>query len=115
LSAPCQVETDSFCSTDFLQPFFLTKGNTLSPLRQIVTINPNADLPQVLGYTFKYNILDVNASVGAEIMDTIGVHLSGSFVKNLGFDQADICRNGVLGRPYNNNAAGGGTFCAAKS
>jgi Putative porin len=113
LSEPCQVETDSFCSTDFLQPFFLTKGNTLSPLRQIVTVNPNADLPQILGYTFKYNILDVNAAVGIQIMDTMGIHLSGSYVKNLGFDQADICRNGVLGRPYNNNAAGGGTFCTA--
>lgn len=113
LSTPCRVETDSFCSTDFLQPAFLTKGNTLSPLRQIVTVNPNADLPQLVGYTFKYNILDVNASVNVPITDNIEVTLAGSYVKNLGFDEADICRNGLLGRPYNNNAAGGGIFCAA--
>lgn len=113
LSTPCLVETDSFCSTDFLQPQFLTKGNTLSPLRQIVTVNPNADLPQLLGYTFKYNILDVNAAISVPVTDNMGVHLSGSYVKNLGFDQADICRNGLLGRPYNNNGAGSGTFCAA--
>lgn len=113
LSTPCRVETDSYCSTDYLQPMFLTKGNTLSPLRQIVTVNPNADLPQLLGYTFKYNILDVNASVGVPITDTMEVYLSGSYINNLGFDEADICRDGLLGRPYNNNAAGGGTFCAA--
>lgn len=113
LSTPCRVETDSFCSTDYLQPVFLTKGNTLSPLRQIVTINPNADLPQLLGYTFKYNILDVNAAVSVPLTDDMGVHVTGSFVKNLGFNESDICRNGLLGRPYNNNGAGGGTFCAA--
>lgn len=113
LSTPCLVETDSFCSTDFLQPQFLTKGNTLSPLRQIITVNPNAELPQLLGYSFKYNIVDVNASISVPITDTVGAHFGGSFVKNIGFDEADICRNGLLGRPYNNNGAGAGTFCTA--
>jgi len=113
LSTPCQVETDSFCSTDHLQPQFLTKGNTLSPLRRIVTISPNAELPQLLGYTFDYRILDINALVTVPIDDVIGVRLTGSFVKNLGFDESDICRNGLEGRPYNNNDAGGGTYCAA--
>ena len=113
LSTPCQVETDSFCSTDHLQPLFLTKGNTLSPLRRIVTISPNADLPQLLGYTFAYRILDLNAAVTFPLGDAMTVRLAGSFVKNLGFDEADICRNGLEGRPYNNNGPGGGTFCAA--
>lgn len=113
LSTPCQVETESFCSTDGLQPLFLTKGNTLSPLRRIVTIDPNADLPQLLGYTFAYRILDANASVTIPLNDALSVELKGSYVKNLGFDSADICRNGLAGRPYNNNGAGGGTFCAA--
>ncbi len=113
LSTPCQVETESFCSTDGLQPLFLTKGNTLSPLRRIVTIDPNAQLPQVLGYTFAYRILDANASITIPLNDALNVELKGSYVRNLGFDSADICRNGLAGRPYNNNGAGGGTFCAA--
>ncbi len=113
LSTPCQVETESFCSSDSLQPLYLTKGNTLSPLRRIVTINPNADLPQLLGYTFAYRILDANASVTIPLNDTLSAELKGSFVKNLGFDAADICRNGLAGRPYNNSGPGGGTYCAA--
>lgn len=113
LSAPCQVETESFCSTDSLQPLFLTKGNTLSPLRQIVTIDPNADLPQLLGYTFAYRILDANASVTIPLNDALNVELKGSYVRNLGFDSADICRNGLAGRPYNNDGPGGLTYCAA--
>lgn len=113
LSAPCQVEIETFCSTDHLQPLFLTKGNTLSPLRQIVLIDPNADTPQLLGYTFAYRILDANASVTVPLGETTVARLSGSFVKNLGFDSGDICRNGAAGRPYNNAGAGGGTFCAA--
>lgn len=113
LSNPCQVETESFCSTDYLQPLFLTKGNTLSPLRQIVTINPNASLPQLLGYTFAYRVLDAELSVSLPLDDDTIVRGSGSYVRNLGFDKADICRFGLAGRPYNNNAAGSGTYCAA--
>ncbi len=113
-SAPCQVETATFCSTDDLQPIFLTKGNTLSPLRQIVTVDPNASLPQLLGYTFQYRVLDVNAAVKVPINDDIVAQLTGSYVKNLAFDITDICRNGAAGRPYNNNAPGVGTsYCAA--
>lgn len=113
LSEPCLVETDSFCSTDHLQPIFLTKGNTLSPLRQIVTVDPDAALPQLLGYTFKYRVLDINAMVSVPIAERVEARVMGSFVKNLAFRESDICRNGLAGRPYNNNAAGGGTFCAA--
>ena len=113
LSEPCQTEVETFCSTDYLQPLFMTKGNTLSPLRQIVTLTPDASLPQILGYTFAYNVLDVNGSVIVPLDDETMVRLSGSFVKNLGFDADDICRNGLAGRPYNNAEAGGGTYCAA--
>ena len=113
LSDPCQVEVETFCSTDFLQPLFLTKGNTLSPLRQIVTINPNASLPQLLGYTFAYRVLNAELAVTLPLDDDTLVRATGSYVRNLGFDRADICRFGLAGRPYNNNGVGGGTFCAA--
>lgn len=115
LSAPCFVETDTFCSTDFLQPIFLTKGNTLSPLRQIVVTDPDQQLPQLLGYTFKYRVLDVNATVAVPLNDRVEARFMGSFVKNLAFKESDTCRNGLAGRPYNNNASGGGTFCAANA
>ena len=54
------------------------------------------------------------ASAGDSTGNSIGrvvARLSGSYVKNLAFDAADICRNGIIGRPYNNNGPGTGTYC----
>ena len=112
LSRPCQSELAAFCSTDDLQPLFLTKGNTLSPLRQTLTpLNASDTTRQLLGYTFKYRVLDVNGAVTFPIDAEMVAHLTGAYVKNLAFKQGDICRNGAAGAPYNNNAAGTGTYC----
>lgn len=112
LSAPCQTDQVSYCSTDYLQPLFLGKGNTLSPLRQALTpLNPNDTTRQLLGYTFKYRVLDVNSAISLALDDEIWARLSANYVRNLAFRQSDICRFGVAGRPYNNNEQGTGTFC----
>ena len=112
LSTPCQTDQVSFCSTDYLQPVYMTKGNTLSPLRQALTpLTANDTTKQLLGYTFQYRILDANAAVTVGLDDELSARLSGSYVRNLGFRLSDICRNGVAGRPYNNNASGTGTYC----
>lgn len=113
LSEPCEIEFVTYCSTDYLQPLFLTKGNTLSPLRNIVTVDPTSDRPQLLGYTFAYRILDTNASVTLPLGETAVARLSGSFVKNLGFDKKDICRYAPAAVPYNNDDVGDGLYCAA--
>lgn len=103
LSSPCFVETDTYCSTDHYQPVFLTKGNTLSPLRQIVTVDTNSVRPQLLGYTFDFKVLDLNATASVPINENMDLRLAGSFVKNLGFKKSDICRNAPIAVPYNNN------------
>jgi len=112
LSTPCQSELAAFCSTDHLQPLFLTKGNTLSPLRRTLTpLDPGDTTQQLLGYTFKYRILDVNGAVTVPLGEAMVANLTASYVKNLGLKLGDICRNGAAGAPYNNNAAGTGTYC----
>lgn len=116
LSSPCQSAVEAYCSTDDRQPLFLTKGNTLSPLRAIVPTFDDNGAPlistQVLGYTFKYRILDVNAAVTVPLADEMIANLTGSYVKNIGLKRGDICRYGAVGAPYNNNGAGDGTYCS---
>ncbi len=114
LSAPCDLAAGvPECSTDRLRPFFLRKGNTLSPLRNIVNDPRLVNRPQFLGLTFGYNILDLNASVEVPVADDIGVKISGNYLKNLAFKRGDICRNGQAGQPVNNGGTNGNgrDFC----
>ncbi len=108
LSEPCLIYAGQVeCSTDNMRPFYLRQGNTLSPLRQIAldpdlppnTIQPQ---PQYFGLTFDYRLLDLSGSVSFPIGDKVRGILAGNFVKNLAFDEKDVCRNGVLGQPFNN-------------
>jgi len=120
LSEPCLLYAGAIeCSTDDSRPFFLTKGNTLSPLRQIA-VDPNLPAgaiqpqPQYFGLTFDYHILDVTAQGTVKLSEKIKATLSGNYAKNLGFDRGAICRNGVLGQPFNNGGAdGNGNICGA--
>lgn len=106
------------CSTDGLQPFFLRKGNTLSPLRRIAAdpgLAPGAiqPQPQFFGLTFDYDILNVNASVTFPVANDISIRLVGDYVRNLSFKRSDICRNGLLGQPFNNGGSDGdGSICS---
>lgn len=113
LSEPCLIYAGAVeCSTDGLRPFFLRQGNTLSPLRQIA-VDPNfvpteaqplQPQPQFFGLTFNYHLLDLNAIVNFPLGEKTRVTLGGEYVKNLGFKRSDICRNGLLGQPFNNGA-----------
>lgn len=109
LSEPClTAEGVTDCSTDGLRPFFLRKGNTLSYLRQIATRNvPNPPLLQYFGLTFKYKILDFNASASFPLTDDVTVGVRGNYVRNIAFNSSDICRNGVDGEPFNNGGTTG--------
>lgn len=104
------------CSTDTLKPFFLRKGNTLSFLRNIArdptaTITPQ---PQILGLTFDYDILNLNAAVTAKLGEKTKVSLAGDYVRNLAFKRGDLCRNGISGEPFNNGGTDGdGDICSA--
>jgi hypothetical protein len=114
LSAPCDLAAGTpECTTDRLRPFFLRKGNTLSPLRNIIDDPRLTERPQFLGLTFGYNILDLNASLRLPINEDVGVKVSGNYVTNLAFRRSDICRNGQAGQPINNGGTQGNgrDFC----
>jgi hypothetical protein len=118
LSEPCFTYLGAVeCSTDARAPLFLVKGNTLSRLRQIAAdpglppgqIQPQ---PQILGYTFDYDILDLNARARFAVAGPVGVTVTGNFLRNLSFDRADLCRNGTAGEPVNNGGSdGNGSIC----
>lgn len=121
LSQPCAIYLGvAECSTDNLRPFFMQKGNTLSPLRQIAAdpslpagqVQPQ---PQFFGLTLDYDVLDVNASVTYKLNKDIQVGLFGNYVRNLAFKSSDLCRNGLNGQPFNNGevVSGNPDICAA--
>ena len=120
LSDPCLIYAGATeCSTDGRRPFFLRQGNTLSPLRQIA-VDPNLPAgqiqpqPQFFGLTFNYQLLDLNAVATVPISEHAEAVLGGDYVRNLGFKRGDICRNGLLGQPFNNGGSDGdGNICSA--
>jgi len=117
LSAPCIIQSNlTQCSTDYLRPQFLVKGNTVFPLRAILDTNSNTLTnvgPQVLGYTFGYRLLNINGSIGFPI-GSLRARVIGDYVQNLAFRRSDLCRNGVLGQPLNNGGTNGnGNICDA--
>lgn len=110
LSEPCLVGTGVVdCSTDGLRPFFLRKGNTLSYLRQLATVGGAqlTSLPQFFGLTFDYRLVDLNLNGTVALDDEVELLAKGNYVRNIGFRRGDICRNGVLGEPFNNGGTTG--------
>lgn len=110
LSEPCLVGTGVVdCSTDGLRPFFLRKGNTLSYLRQLATVGGAqlTSLPQFFGLTFDYRLVDLNLNARVALDDEVELLAKGNYVRNIGFRKGDICRNGVLGEPFNNGGTTG--------
>lgn len=109
LSQPCFLtQGNETCSSDLDIPEFQQKGNTLFLLRNIQPdpADPlNFEQPQFAGLAFEYNVLDVTA----EADFSFGRHhlvLTGSYVNNLGYDEADVCRYAPLGLPVNNVVGG---------
>jgi hypothetical protein len=122
LSEPCNLFLGVLeCSTDARAPFFLRKGNTVSPLRFIPDdpALPPGEVqfrPQLVGYTFDFDILDVNARARFPVAGPIGVTVTGNYLRNLSFRRSDICRNGTAGQPLNNGAPDEGfNFCAPEN
>lgn len=122
LSVPCELYRGlTECSTDAYRVAFPRKGNTLFGIRSIVpdpffvptTINPNPPLPQLLGLTFDYDILNLNGSVRVPVSDEVAVTVTGDYVRNLAFKRSDTCRFGLNGIFLNNGGAGGTSPCAA--
>lgn len=102
------------CLTDLTRPTFMQKGNTLFLLRNL-SLDPSGrdfSQPQFAGLAMRYEILNVNVDANVKVNDDIRVTLTGSYVRNLGFRAADVCRFAPQGSPITNivNAApAGGT------
>jgi len=82
-----------FCLTDYRRPEFSQRGNTLMYLRNIVP-NPGdpTDIsnPQYFGIASKFEVLDISARLGWRINDRLVMGLSGTYAKNLAYDEAEI-------------------------
>lgn len=114
LSAPCLFNGQTIsigtsdpveCSTDGSRAIFPRKGNTLFFIRNITVPAPDT-LPaanrQYLGLTYKYSLLDLNASIEAPVLGRQAV-LTGNYVRNLAYKHGDECRFGVgIGTPITN-------------
>jgi len=67
-------------------PQFRQRGNSIFNINQAVTGNP----PQLYGLAAKFHELDLTGSVDMANLDPIHVVLTGDYVKNIGFDRAEI-------------------------
>lgn len=82
-----------FCLTDYRRPEFAQRGNTLMYLRNIVP-NPgdptDVSNPQYFGVASKFEVLDITTRLGWRINDRLALGLSGTYAKNLAYDEAEI-------------------------
>jgi len=102
---PYSVVSDArrfvFCSTDNEVANFLTKGNTVFPIRNLDLNTPPPATgevrtdPQLVGLLFNYHILDVNGEVKFRVNDDIGATVRGNYVRNLAFKRRNICSLGA--------------------
>lgn len=99
------------CSSDGTRAFSPRKGNTYFFIREL-RLPPGAigDLVaaerQFMGLTYKYRVLDLNASITAPLDDQLSATLSGNYIRNLAFRRGDQCRNGTENGPITNLADG---------
>lgn len=111
------------CSTDNQRATFLRKGNTVSPIRDVVldvpapAVNETRVSPQFVGLVFDYRILNLGAHVNYKISDDLNVILNGDYVRNLGFKRSNLCRYSAAVSaaypPLNNvGADGDGNVCS---
>jgi Putative porin len=114
LSSPCALFTGiTQCDSDLSRPVFMQRGNTLFPIRLIVE-NPNVGvgltaLPQFVGLTFDYDILNLTTEISAKLGSTYQVSVQADYVKNLGYKSGDLCRFGAFPGPLTNVVEGFGT------
>jgi len=115
LSAPCLFNGQTIsigandpteCSSDGSRAFFPRYGNTLFFIRDI-TVPPGDTQPasnrQYLGLSYKYSLLDLNASAGFRI-GGVDALVQGNYVRNLAYKKSDACRYGSSpnGVPFTN-------------
>ena len=101
-SAPCLLFSSAdTCSSDDTRPSFLQFGNTVFPIRNIVTNPSYAPQPQYYGLASHFGIIDVHGRIDAHNFDPVTVSLEGEFIKNLAYN-----RSYILARTPSNNYGG---------
>jgi Putative porin len=98
LSSPCLIQFSSdTCSTDAQRTLFPSSGNTMVPLRNLVTNpnNPSGPQPQYFGLASAFDVLDLHGRVDIDTFKPIGVALEAEFADNLGFNRASVESRGV--------------------
>ena len=130
LSEPCflyrlqsEFRGGVICSTDNQRATFLRKGNTVSPIRDVVldvptpTVNETRVSPQYVGLVFGYRVLNLNGQLRYNFDDELSVTVNGDYVRNLAFKRGNLCRYtaavSAAYPPLNNvGADGDGNVCS---
>jgi hypothetical protein len=95
ISSPCTIVYSSdTCDTDDSRALFPGNGNTMMPVRNIVTA-PNNTQPQYFGLASPFRILDLHGRVAVNAFDPIVVSFESDFAVNLGFDRGRAVSLGV--------------------
>lgn len=103
VSAPCVILTPSTdtCSTDDTRPSFLTKGNTLFALRNIVftTTDPTKQFePQYFGLASAFDILELHGRLDFDDYAPLHILVDADYAANLGFNAAQIAADHPVNR-----------------
>jgi hypothetical protein len=116
VSQPCieQPGATFACSTDNTRFPFEQFGNTVFALRNIDTASQGNTTglpaqPEYFGLASKFAVLDVHPRVEITTYDPIGVALEGEYLKNFGYNRAEILDHGppnYVG-PQNNSGNNG--------
>lgn len=109
LSEPCPIYNgNKQCSSDFTTPPYMGQGNTLFFIRDILP-NPASPLnyaqPQLLGLSSAYRLVDLTTTFDYRLDLSHHLIFTGEYLRNVGYDWHDVCRNAPNGLPVNNLSA----------
>ncbi|KAB7771791.1 putative porin, partial [Xanthomonas maliensis] len=107
-SSPCLAPTaNDSCDTDGSRPQFEQFGNTLVPIRSIVTdpSNPGGPQLQYYGYGSKFGVANLHAQLELAQFDPIKLVVEADMVKNTRYNAARVRSLGPV-----NNLGDGGRF-----
>ncbi len=91
-SSPCIVLTSSdSCNTDLTRPGYLSKGNTLFALRNIVQqTGTSTSMPEYFGIASAFQVLEIRERVDMAFYDPVHIIVDGDYAVNTAFDRNKI-------------------------
>ena len=109
-SAPCLLlNTSDTCSTDDTVPSFQTFGNTVFPVRDIITNSSSLpETPELYGLSSHFGIVDLHGRLDIHVYDPIVIALEGEYLKNLAFNRSYVLARQPANNIGSNNEYQGG-------